>query len=1198
MSNFVHLHVHSEFSLLDGLSRVKDLARRAQELDMPAIALTDHGVMYGIVDFCRACIEEGVKPIVGLEMYVAPRGMNDRDPQKDRSPYHLVLLAENQAGYQNLLQIASAAQLEGFYYRPRVDKAFLSEHTEGVIALSSCNSGELARHIAAGDRDKAVQAAQWYRDAFGPEGFYVEIQNHEGIPETAVLNRGLVSLARELDIGLVATNDAHYVYADDAEAQDTLLCIQTGKVRADPDRMRMTDNGYYIKSFEEMSALFPEWPDALENTVRIAERCEVSVESPEYHLPMFPVPDGATPETYLRELTEAGFRNRYPEADETTWQRLNYELGVIHDMGFDTYFLILWDLCEYAIEHDIWWNVRGSGAGSVVAYSLGITRLDPLVHDLIFERFLNPERVTMPDVDLDYPDDRRQELIDYTRAKYGVDKVANIITFGTLGARAAVRDVGRALDIPLTEVDQIAKLVPTGPKVKLKDAFDNPDFKALYDSQEYVREWIDMAFKVEGISRHASVHAAGVVVTDKPMVEYIPLARAPKGNTDMAVTQFPMSVIESIGLLKLDFLGLATLTQMRKAAELIEARHGIRLDLDTIPTDDRCIYDLLTKGEVVGVFQVESAGMKKTLAQMRPTCLEDITAVVALYRPGPMQFIESYCNRKHGKEELEYIYPALEPILKETYGVIVYQEQIIRIMRDLAGYSGGQADVIRRAISKKYEKIIAEHQIIFREGCKANGIPGDKADEIYASIEYFANYGFNKAHAADYAVITCQTAYLKAKYPVEYMAALLTVERDNTDKVSVFLAECRRLGIPVLPPDVNASDVDFTIHDDVPADCEVLPCADSTCALSGGAIRFGLGAIKNVSAMAMQEIIQSRREGEEFNSLDEFCERVDLRRINRRMLECIIKVGALDQFGTRAQLLALTDQMMALSAQVHQAQEIGQITMFDMFSTDEQTVGGIVLPTVDPIPNKTRLGWEKELVGFYVSEHPLNQIAAALQNQVTCYCGEVTEEMHGQTITVAGIVSWIRPHITKKGDMMAFVHLEDVQGSIEVVVFPRTYAETRDLWQEDKILVVRGRVDAERREPNLLCESVRDHVTVTRPVENGNRMAESPDQYHPSDNGDGASRPVAGGAPSQVQHRPHHLQITIRRSGNHEQDKRRVGQIYSLLQQRSGDDQFTFFLIDGRRRVQIDFPNATTGYSYELGQSLQAMLGSDALQLS
>jgi DNA polymerase-3 subunit alpha len=1199
MQKFVHLHVHSEFSLLDGLSRVSDLAKRAKELDMPAIALTDHGVMYGIVDFFRACEAVDVKPIAGLEIYVAPRRMTDRDPKLDRAPYHLVLLAENQVGYQNLLQIASSAQLEGYYYRPRVDKPFLAEHAEGIIALSACNSGELARHLLDGNYERAKEAASWYKDAFGRDGFYVEIQNHEGIPETEKLNQGLVSLARELDIGLVASNDVHYVRAEDAEAQDILLCIQTGKVRADPDRMRMTDNGYYMKSAEEMTALFRQLPDALENTVRIAERCQVDVESEGYHLPIFTVPEGHTPETYLRKLTEDGFRRRYPGADEATRERLDYELGLIHEMGFDTYFLILWDLCEYAIENDIWWNVRGSGASSVVAYSLGITRLDPLPHNLIFERFLNPERVTMPDVDLDYPDDRRQEMIDYTRAKYGIDKVANIITFGTLGARAAVRDVGRALDIPLTEVDQVAKLVPSGPKVHLKDAFENPEFKELYESQEYIREWIDMAATVEGISRHASVHAAGVVITDKPMVEYIPLARAPKGDSDMAVTQFPMSVVESIGLLKLDFLGLATLTQMRKAAELIETRHGVKLDLDNIPTDDPCIFELLTNGEVVGVFQVESGGMRKTLAQMRPTSLEDIIAVVALYRPGPMQFIETYCKRKHGEEETVHIHPALERILQETYGVIVYQEQIIRIMRDLAGYSGGQADVIRRAISKKYDKLIAKHRVKFREGCVANGIPGEKADQIYAAIEYFANYGFNKAHAADYAEITCQTAYLKAKYPVEYMAALLTVEQDNTDKVAVFLAECRRLGIPVLPPDVNASDVDFTIEENVPEQYQVPPSPDSKCALGGGAIRFGLGAVKNVSAVAVREIIRARREGSPFQSLDDFCERVDLRKINRRMLECLIKVGALDQFGTRAQLLGTIDNMMSLSSQIHQAQDVGQMTMFGMFGTDEQAMGGIVLPDVPSLSNKVKLGWEKELVGFYVSEHPLNQVAATLRGQVTCYCGEVTEEMHGQPATLAGIVSWVRPHITRKGDLMAFVHLEDVQGSIEVVVFPRTYASTRDLWQEDKILVVRGKIDADGRDPTLICESVQDHVVVARTVPEKQAVAERSGSYaaNKSNGGDGA-RVVPGNGNGSARNGPRHLQITIRRSGNQEQDKRRIGQVYGMLQQHRGQDQFTFVLVDGKRRVEIDFPNATTSYSYELAQSLRAMLGGDALRVT
>jgi len=1159
--------------------------------------------MYGIVDFVRACQAEGVDPIVGLEIYVAPRKMTDRDPGKDRQPSHLVLLAENQTGYQNLLRIASAAQLEGFYYRPRVDKPYLAAHSEGLIALSACNSGEIPRLILERDAEGARRVAAWYRDIFGPDNFFIEIQKHEGIPETDRLNQGLVSLAREMNLGLVATNDAHYIRAEDAEAQDILLCIQTGKVRSDPDRMRMTDSSYYLKTAEEMAALFPDLPDALENTVRIAARCSVNVEYEGYHLPNFAVPEGHSPEGYLRKLTKVGFRERYPDASDALWERLNYELRLIHDMGFDTYFLILWDLCNYAVANDIWWNVRGSGASSVVAYSLGITRLDPIPHNLIFERFLNPERVTMPDVDLDYPDDRRQELIEYTRRKYGADKVANIITFGTLGARAAVRDVGRALDIPLPEVNNVAKMVPSGPKVHLKDAFDNPEFKVLYDSQEYVREWIDMAFKVEGIARHASVHAAGVVVTDRPMVDYIPLARAPKGDSDMAVTQFPMSVVESIGLLKLDFLGLATLTQMRKAAELIEARHGVRLDLDSIPTDDPCIFDLLTNGEVVGVFQVESGGMKKTLAQMRPTCLEDIIAVVALYRPGPMQFIETYCKRKHGEEETTYIHPALEPILRETYGVIVYQEQIIRILRDLAGYSGGEADVIRRAISKKKDKLITEHKVRFRQGCEANGIPGEKADEIYESIEYFANYGFNKAHAADYAVITCQTAYLKAKYPVEYMTALLTVEQNNTEKVSVFLAECRRLGIPVLPPDVNSSQVDFTIEKAPEQMSDNLSHQESVCRLSGGAIRFGLGGIKNVSTNAVHAIIRAREEGGPFVCLDDFCQRVDLRQINRRMLECLIKVGALDRFGTRAQLLEVTEQMIALSAQVHRAQEVGQLTMFDMFGDAESSApAGIVLPDVAPLPVKERLNWEKELVGFYVSEHPLNQIAADLRDMVSCFCGEIGEEMDGQNVTIAGVINWVRPHVTRKGDPMAFAHLEDIQGGIEVVVFPRVYEATRDLWQEDKILIVRGRIDAERGAPKLLCESAQDYLLIARPVQE-----EAPE--HPR-----TASVVREGGAAQVyeegeragdngkragmrEPNPRHVSIILERTGDQRRDIERAGQVYSLLQRYQGRDRFTLYVVNGHSRVQIDFPNATTAFTPDLAQSLIAMLGRDAVQV-
>ncbi len=1176
MPQFVHLHVHSEYSLLDGLSRVKDLAKYAKKLDMPAIALTDHGVMYGVVAFVRACQDAGVRPIVGLEAYLAPRRMTDKDPQKDRSPFHLVLLAENQRGYHNLLQIATAAQLEGFYYKPRIDKPFLQEHAAGLIALSSCMAGELPTLLMRGQREQAVQAALWYRDTFGADNFFIEIQKHEGIAENDELNEKLVSLARELDIPIVASNDAHYVHAEDADAQDILLCIQTGKLRTDPDRMRMTDNGYYIKTAQEMAQMFPQWPEALENTVRIAERCQVNVESDGYHLPIFPVPAGYTPPSYLRELTEAGFLKRYPDADQSKWDRLNYELGVIHDMGFDTYFLILWDLCQYAVEKDIWWNVRGSGASSIVAYSLGITHLDPLPNHLIFERFLNPERVTMPDVDLDYPDDRRMELIEYTKEKYGADKVAYIITFGTLGARAAVRDVGRALDVPLNEVDVIAKMVPSGPKVKLKDAFDNPEFKQLYNSQEYVRELIDTALKVEGVSRHASVHAAGVVVTDKPMVEYIPLARAPKGESDMAVTQFPMKIVESIGLLKLDFLGLATLTQMRKAAELIQARRDVSLHFTNIPTDDPCIFALLTRGEVVGVFQVESEGMKKTLAQMRPTCLEDIIAVVALYRPGPMQFIETYCRRKNGEEKTEYLHPALEPILNETYGIIVYQEQILRILRDLAGYSGGEADIIRRAISKKIDALIAEHKVKFRRGCEANNISGEKADEIYEAIEYFANYGFNKAHAADYAVITCQTAYLKAKYPVEYMTALLTVEKNNTDKVSVLLGECRRLGIPVLPPNVNFSVVDFTIEEATPEQTALQAQIDTACALSNGAIRFGLGGIKNVSSTAVGEIIRAREEGGPFTSLDDFCERVDLRKLNRRVLECLIKVGTLDQFGARAQLLAVVDQMLSVSAQVHHAQEIGQMTMFDLLGSGggQAVRADIVLPQdVEPVSNKEKLGWEKELVGFYVSEHPLLQANADWQKAVTALCGEVNEDMNGQVVTVAGVIGWIRPHTTKRGDPMAFVHIEDIQGGIEIVVFPRSYANYRDLLQEGKIIIVRGKVDAERGNPKILCDSITTNFVI----------------YKSSEQTPARSTPA--------QDRPgKRLTVTIRRTPDVQADVGLVQRVCSQLQQHPGRDRFTFIVVNGRYRVEVEYPTRAA-YTPVLASALQSILGSDALHV-
>jgi DNA polymerase-3 subunit alpha len=1154
VSGFVHLHTHSEFSLLDGLGRINALAARAAELDQTALAITDHGVMYGVIDFYRACRRVGIKPIVGVEMYIAPRRMTDRDSKLDKRAHHLTLLARDNIGYQNLLLIATAGQLEGFYYKPRVDKKYLSEHAAGLIALSGCGSGEISRLIAQGQPDKARRAAEWYHEVFGPDNFYLELQRHEGLPELEQVMAGLINLGRELDIPLVATNDVHYVRAEDAHAHEILLCIQTNTTIYDPKRMQMGDESFYLKSSDEMSALFSDVPQALENTLRIAEMCNVDLEPTGYHLPPFEVPPGFDAESYLRHLCEEGLKSRYPVITDEIRARLEYELKVIHEMGFDTYFLIVWDLCRFARERGIWWNVRGSAAGSIVAYSMGITNLNPLRYSLIFERFLNPGRVTMPDIDLDFPDDRRDELIRYTIEKYGEDRVAQIITFGTMGARAAIRDAGRALDLPLGEVDRVAKLIPYGPKVKIADGLEQvSELREMYESTDYVRQLIDTARSLEGVSRHASTHAAGVVVADEPLVNYTAFHRPPKAGGGV-MTQFTMEVLESIGLLKIDFLGLATLTVMRRACDLIQQRHGIELTLDTIPVDDPAIFELLSRGDVLGLFQVESAGMRRVLTTMKPTRLEHIIAVVALYRPGPMEYIDTYINRMHGREPVTFRHPKLEPILDETYGIIVFQEQIIYILTDLAGYSAADADLVRRAVGKKKKAALLKHRRSFVQGAvEHGGLPRETAEAIFDDIEYFARYGFNKAHAADYAFLTCQTAYLKARYPVEYMAALLSVERHNTDKVGAFVAECRRMEIEVLPPDVNHSASDFTIEERPGGDGQAV-----------ATIRFGLGAVKNVGEGPVETIISARQAGGPFTNLDDFCQRVDLRQVNRRVLECLIKVGALDAFGSRIALLEAVDQMLALSQHVHQARDVGQLSLFgpDSGLAPASTVA-IRLPDVPEASRREQLTWEKELVGAYVSEHPLQQMAAGLRETVTAFCGQIDEEMEGQLVTMAGVVSWVRPHTTRRGDPMAFVHLEDLQGGIEVVVFPRVFKQTSDLWQPDKILVVRGRVDAKGREPKILCDSVQDYVTVSHPVDE--------DKYCPQS--------------------PHHLRITIARSGDHEQDKNLLAQVHELLVGYEGEDRFSLYVPNGVRWIKLDFPNDTTGYCPELENSLSGMPG-------
>jgi DNA polymerase-3 subunit alpha len=1180
MSDFVHLHVHSEYSLLDGLSRIGALVERAAELGMPALALTDHGTMYAAIEFYNEAKKRGVKPVVGVEIYLTSIGrrMKDKESGIDDKRFHLLLLAQNDVGYKNLLQIASAAQLEGFYYKPRIDREFLAQHADGLIATTGCMASEIPRLLGQGKTQTAHERLGWWVDVFGRDRFFLELQEH-GIPELTQVNRQLIQWAREFDLKLVATNDVHYVRAEDAKPHDVLLCVQTGELVRQQDRMRMSDGSYFLKSYPEMMALFGERPDSLLNTLAIAEMCHVDLDPRGYHLPPFDVPPGFTAESYLRHLVEEGLKRRYGEhaTDPKIQARKEHELKIIHDMGFDTYFLIVWDLCEFAQRRNIWWNVRGSGAGSLVAYAVGITNLDPLANQLLFERFLNPGRVSMPDIDLDYPDDQREKMINYTIEKYGHENVAQIITFGTMGARASIRDVGRAMDIPLPEVDRIAKLIPGGPKVKISDGLEqSSELRELYENADYIRQLIDTAQYLEGVARHASTHAAGVIVADKPLVEYTPLHRPTKGDEGGTVTQYTMEVLESIGLLKIDFLGLSTLTIMRQACELVEARHGVKLDLNSIPISDSKAFELLASGNVTGIFQVESAGMRRILTTMRPTKFEHIVATISLYRPGPMEYIDDYIDRMHGRKPVEYHHPALEPILAETYGIIVYQEQIMQIASELSGYSPGEADLMRRAVGKKKKEELLKHREKFVAGAVERDISEGAANKIFDDIEFFARYGFNKAHAADYAVITCQTAYLKAHYPVEYMTALLTVERHNTDKVGLLIGECRVMGIPVPPPDINKSDIYFAIED-----------TEDT----GQAIRFGLGAVKNVGEGPIEVILRARAEGGSFADVDDFCRRVDLRQVNRRALESLIKVGALRSFGQRAQLLAIVERMMGLSSQMHQAAAVGQMSMFDMGALDAPIAGSILypLPEVEEVSRRELLGWEKELVGVYVSEHPMQSVVVNLGDSVTCLLGQIDETMAGNKVTIAGMVNWVRQIYTKTGKPMAFVEIEDVQSSIEVVVFPRMYEESQDMWQAEKVVVVRGRVDVQGGNgPKIICEKVDDAITRVRPEL---KTHEQPAAYSVT-----SPSPAGASQPDSVRH-PYHLQITVKRSEDGEQDRQRLRSIYELLTRYEGSDTFSFFISNGHGRLQLDFPNATTRHCVDLQQQLTQLLGATAVRV-
>ncbi|MDP3050946.1 MAG: DNA polymerase III subunit alpha, partial [Eubacteriales bacterium] len=908
MQEFVHLHVHSEYSLLDGAARIKDLVKRAADSGMPALALTDHGCMFGIVDFYRSCKKAGINPVLGCEVYVAPRGLNDRQAGVDDKMTHLVLLAENEQGYRNLLTLVSQGYTQGFYYKPRVDKELLARHHEGLIALSGCLAGDVASLILKGKSKKALETAAEYRDIFGKHNYYLELQDH-GLEEQARVNRELLEIARNIDLPLVATNDIHYVNASDAEVQDILLCIQTGKTVNDPQRLRFNSQEFYFKSGAEMARLFAETPTAMANSLSIANRCHVTLDFDTYHLPEYRVPPGHDADSYLRELCLRGTRERYGEISDSIQKRLDFELRVISEMRYSSYFLIVWDFIRFAREEGVLVGPgRGSAAGSLVAYALKITNLDPLPYGLLFERFLNPERVSMPDIDIDFCYERRGEVIDYVFEKYGRDCVAQIITFGTMAAKAAVRDVGRALGMPYGEVDRVAKLIPAELGVTIDKALATPELKSVYDEDPQVAKLIELARALEGTPRHASIHAAGVVIAREKLTSYLPLYRTTDG---VVATQFAKETVEDLGLLKMDLLGLRTLTVIGDAVKMIRAKRGLTLDIDCIPLDDAASYDLLGRGDTVGVFQLESSGMRGILRDMKPETFEDVIALVALYRPGPLGsgMVEDFIKRKHGEIPVKYAHPTLEPILRDTYGIILYQEQVMRIASELAGFSLGEADLLRRAMGKKKPEIIAGLRSQFIDGAQDNQVDPEVAGQIFDLMAFFAGYGFNKSHSAAYALIAYQTAYLKANYPLEYMAALLTSVRDNADKISVNVEECRRMGVEVLPPDLNESLDTFTT--------------------SGGKLRFGLAAVRNVGVGAVQAIIDSRDQDGPFTSLADFAQRLDSRVMNRRILEGLVRAGAFASLGhSRAQLLAVLDEAVGISQSAQKEKASNQLTLF------------------------------------------------------------------------------------------------------------------------------------------------------------------------------------------------------------------------------------------------------------------------------
>jgi len=1158
---FSHLHVHSQYSLLDGMCRIPHLVARARELGMDSLAITDHGVMYGAIEFYLAAKEAGLKPIIGCEVYLAPNSHFSRDAS-DKNNYHLILLAKNQTGYRNLIQLVTKAHLEGFYYKPRVDKELLEQYHQGLIALSGCIVGEVPRLILEGRLEEAKEAALWYKQTFGD--FYLEIQRHP-IAELEQINQDLISMSRELDIPLVATNDVHYINQEDASSHDLLLCIGTNSSIYDEKRIKMAGDFYYLKSPQEMAELYQDIPQALENTERIADMCSLKLEFGRLHLPEVDLPEGKTADQFLAELCHQNLSKYYPHPTLEIKQRLDYELEVIKQTQFANYLLVVWDIISFAKKHNILSGVRGSAAASIILHCLGITEVDPIENKLVFERFLNLERQEMPDIDLDFEDARRDEVIAYVAQKYGQDHVAQIITFGTLGARAALRDVGRALGMPYSEVDRVARLVPFRPGMTLQRALDeNSELRTIYEEDKIVRNLVDSARRLEGIARHASTHAAGVVISKQPLTSYVPLQRASKGDGETTVmTQFTMEDIAQIGLLKMDFLGLANLTILGKAKEIIAQSRGIDIDLHHIPMDDAKTFALLSSGETAGVFQLEGAGMRRYIKELKPTTFSDIAAMIALYRPGPMEHIPTFIIAKHGIEPIRYPHPALASILEETYGVIVYQEQVLFIVQALAGYSLGQADIFRKAMGKKIPAVMKKEKRNFVAGARDVGYSAEVADEVFALIEPFAGYAFNKAHSFSYALIAYQTAYLKANYPAEYITAFLVTNADQLEKIATAVAECRRLGIPVLPPDINRSQTSFSIETGGEDNAPV--------------IRFGLNAIKNVGLGAVEPLVSERQRGGEFKSIEDLCRRADLRSVNRRAMESLIKAGALDCLGDRGTLLHNVGRILALAQREQHLRETGQSTMFDLWGKTMPAP----MPSLDlqeaEITIKEKLAWERELMGVYLSEHPFAAFANKVASENTILCGHIDAGLAGENVVVAGMVASVRQSFTRDRRPFASVVLEDLDGRVEVMVWPDVYASTRDLWQEGNILLVEGRVRVRDERVQLSCDYVRRYQPEPS-QEVGPVVAEETKVY---------AEPV----------KSRRLIISLTQTADAESDIAYLNKLVDTLRGFPGEDEVNLCVRNEEKIINLKLSNIYTNYCPELHQRLVELVGEEGLKM-